>query len=112
MTRPANELTAVEALAAIVAGRLTAEAWMLACLERIAARDALVKAFVDFAPARALAEARARDRAPRRGPLNGLPIGVKDIIDTHDMPTQYGAHQRLLHAVATRPGGATWFAQA
>ena len=91
MTRPANELTAVEALAAIVAGRLTAEAWMLACLERIAARDALVKAFVDFAPARALAEARARDRAPRRGPLNGLPIGVKDIIDTHDMPTQYGS---------------------
>ena len=94
MARASNELNAVDALAEMAAGRLTAEALTRACLERIGARDSVVRAFTYLDPERALAEARSRDRAGKagsRGPLNGLPFGVKDIIDTHDMPTAYGS---------------------
>ena len=54
-------------------------------------RDGVVKAWVDFDPDLALAQARTLDRASSRGPLHGVPIGVKDIIDTFDMPTQMGS---------------------
>jgi amidase len=88
-----NTLSATEALAAIAAGTLTAEQLTRACLERIAERDGVVKAFAFIDAERAIAEARDRDRLPSgaRGLLHGLPIGVKDIIDTHDMPTEYGS---------------------
>ena len=90
-----NELDAVDALTAIAAGRLSAEALVQACLDRIADRDGIVHAFVHLDPERALAEARARDRTAsvgtNAGPLHGLPFGVKDIIDTHDMPTACGS---------------------
>jgi Asp-tRNA(Asn)/Glu-tRNA(Gln) amidotransferase A subunit family amidase len=62
-----------------------------ACLERISARENDVRAWVDFDPEPALAEARERDAEPARGPLHGVPIGVKDIIDTADRPTQHGS---------------------
>ena len=51
----------------------------------------VVKAFVNFDPELALAQARALDRGPRRGPLHGVPIGFKDTIDTFDMPTEMGS---------------------
>jgi len=90
-----NELDAVDALTAIAAGRLSAEALVRSCLDRIAERDGVVHAFAHIDPERALAEAVARDRAPhgetKEGPLRGLPFGVKDIIDTHDMPTACGS---------------------
>jgi len=86
-----NELDAVDALTAIAAGRLSAEALAEACLARIAARDSVVRAFAHIDRERAVAEARGRDRAGAKGPLHGLPFGVKDIIDTHDMPTAYGS---------------------
>jgi len=91
MARTPNELDAVDALAAIAAGRLSAEALTRACLERVAERDSVVRAFVHLDVQRALTEAQARDRASARGQLHGLPFGVKDIIDTHDMPTCYGS---------------------
>ncbi|MFO1325176.1 MAG: amidase [Burkholderiales bacterium] len=91
MAQAPNELDAVGALAAMATGRLTAEALTRACLDRVAARDAVVRAFAFVDPERALAEARARDRAGLSGALAGLPFGVKDIIDTHDMPTSYGS---------------------
>jgi len=91
MARAPNELTAMDALAAMDADRLSAEALMRACLARIAEREPLVHAFAYLDPDRALEEARACDRARTRGALHGLPFGVKDIIDTHDMPTQYGS---------------------
>jgi Asp-tRNA(Asn)/Glu-tRNA(Gln) amidotransferase A subunit family amidase len=91
MAQAPNQLDAIEALAAMAAGRLTAEALARACLDRIAARDGVVRAFAYLDAARALAEARLRDRAGPRGSLHGLPFGVKDIIDTHDMPTHYGS---------------------
>ncbi len=94
MAQPPNELGAIEALAAMAAGHLSAEGLTRACLDRISTRDPVVRAFAWLDPERALAEARARDRAGRTaspGPLHGLPFGVKDIIDTHDMPTSYGS---------------------
>ncbi len=94
MAQAPNELTAIEALSAMAAGRLSAEELTRACLERIAARDDALHAFAYLDPERALSEARARDRARKEGVagrLDGLPFGVKDIIDTHDMPTQYGS---------------------
>jgi Asp-tRNA(Asn)/Glu-tRNA(Gln) amidotransferase A subunit family amidase len=86
-----NELTACAALEELAAGRLTAEALMRACLERIARREPAVQAFAHLEPELALAEARRRDAAGARGPLHGLPLGVKDIIDTADLPTAYGS---------------------
>jgi amidase len=89
--RSLNELPATAIAQKIAAGEATCEAVVDDCVARIAARDGIVKAWVDFDPAVALAQARALDRGPRRGPLHGVPIGVKDIIDTFDMPTQMGS---------------------
>jgi amidase len=90
-----NQLSAFDALTAIAAGQLTAKLLVRACLDRIAERDGIVRAFVHVDPEQALAEACERDRAAsgkmRTGPLHGLPFGVKDIIDTHDMPTACGS---------------------
>ena len=63
MARAPNELDASEALVAMAAGRLTAEALTRDCLDRIGTRDAVVRAFAFLDPERALAEARTRDRA-------------------------------------------------
>jgi len=75
----------------LTAGKTTSEAVVAACLARIAAREPLIHAWAHLDPVHALAEARARDREPRRGPLHGVPIGIKDIIDTADQPTRYGS---------------------
>jgi Asp-tRNA(Asn)/Glu-tRNA(Gln) amidotransferase A subunit family amidase len=88
---PANLLTATAAAMRVAAGELTSERLVGACLERIAERDGDVCAWEYVDPAAALAEARARDSTPPRGPLHGVPVGVKDIIDTADMPTGYGS---------------------
>jgi Asp-tRNA(Asn)/Glu-tRNA(Gln) amidotransferase A subunit family amidase len=87
-------MTAIAALAAIAAGRISCEELARACLARIDARDSAVHAFTWLDPERAIHEARERDRDRAvgvRGALDGLPFGVKDIIDTHDMPTSYGS---------------------
>src|SRR6516164_10329905 len=89
--RGLNELGVTEIVAKIAAGELTCEAVTRDCIERIAAREPIVKAWVNFNPELALAQARALDREPRRGLLHGVPIGVKDVIDTFDMPTQMGS---------------------
>jgi Asp-tRNA(Asn)/Glu-tRNA(Gln) amidotransferase A subunit family amidase len=89
MTAP-NQLTAAEAIAQLGSGTLTAEALVRACLDRAAER-ADVKAWIWLDPEQALAQARDADRAGRPGLLAGLPIGVKDIIDTVDMPTGHGS---------------------
>jgi Asp-tRNA(Asn)/Glu-tRNA(Gln) amidotransferase A subunit family amidase len=84
-------LTARETAIRIANGSLTAEAATRACLERIAAREGVVGAWQYLDPDRAIAEARRRDRTGVSGSLHGVPIGVKDLIDTHDMPTEYGS---------------------
>jgi Asp-tRNA(Asn)/Glu-tRNA(Gln) amidotransferase A subunit family amidase len=85
-----NHLTATEIVAAIAAGRTTCEAVTSACLDRIAAREGEVHAWAYVDPDKALVDARALDRAGPRGPLAGVPFGVKDIVDTFDMPTEWG----------------------
>jgi Asp-tRNA(Asn)/Glu-tRNA(Gln) amidotransferase A subunit family amidase len=84
-------LCATETVRAIEAGTLTAERLVRTCLARIEAREPIVGAFSHLAAEAALAEARALDAGPRRGLLHGLPVGVKDVIDTFDQPTQYGS---------------------
>jgi Asp-tRNA(Asn)/Glu-tRNA(Gln) amidotransferase A subunit family amidase len=91
MTKPLNELTAAEAAKKIEARELTAERLAAACLERIAAREPAVHAWAFIDREQALAQARALDRAPRASRLHGVPFGLKDIIDTADMPTEYGS---------------------
>jgi Asp-tRNA(Asn)/Glu-tRNA(Gln) amidotransferase A subunit family amidase len=87
-------LTATEARDRIATGDLTAEAYTRACLERIEARESEVQAWVHLDPALALEQARTVDKAraagERLGPLAGLPVGIKDIIDTADQPTENG----------------------
>ena len=88
--KPLNELTATEIVAAIGQGTTTCEAVVRACLDRIAAREPEVHAWAHLDPEAALAAARAFDKSGKRGPLAGVPFGVKDIIDTFDMPTEWG----------------------
>jgi amidase len=90
MTEP-NRLSASEALARMRAGTLTAEALMAACLDRIRLREPEVRAWVHLETAAALERAHALDTASMRATLAGIPLGVKDVIDTGDMPTQYNS---------------------
>jgi amidase len=90
-TRALNDLTATEIAARLDAGSVTCEAVARACLDRIAEREPVVHAWAHLEPDRVIADARALDRGPRRGPLHGVPFGVKDIIDTADLPTEYGS---------------------
>jgi Asp-tRNA(Asn)/Glu-tRNA(Gln) amidotransferase A subunit family amidase len=90
MTDP-RLLTAREAAAQIAEHRLTAEALVAAYLDRIEARESVVGAWQHLDRDQAVARARQRDREIPRGPLHGIPIAVKDLIDTFDMPTAYGS---------------------
>ena len=71
--------------------RVSSESLVIGCLERIAARDPQLKAWVHVAADAALAEARARDKESPRSPLHGMPVGIKDVFDTADMPTEYNS---------------------
>src|SRR5271157_1189653 len=82
-----SRLTATEAVRLIRAGRLLPTDLMEACLARIAEREPAVRAFAWFDAAKA----RQAAAAARPGPLHGLPIGVKDVLDTADMPSEYGS---------------------
>lgn len=86
-----NTLSAVEAARQIAAKKITSEALVGDCLERIAAREGDVAAWEYLDRDAALAQARAADAGPPRGLLHGLPLGVKDLIDTVDTPTAYGS---------------------
>ncbi len=70
---------------------ITAEAVLRSCLMRIEEREPQVQAWEFLDPQAALAEARALDQGPVRGLLHGVPVGVKDLFDTFDMPTTYGS---------------------
>ena len=84
-------LTATEMSQRMAGGATTSEELVGACLARIAAREEDVGAWAWIEPGAALERARAADREPRRGPLHGIPVAIKDIIDTADMPTEYGS---------------------
>ena len=86
-----RSLTVREAARQIAERRLTAEALVNAYLDRIVAREPVVGAWQYLDRERDLAAARQRDAEAPRGPLHGIPIAVKDLIDTSDMPTAYGS---------------------
>jgi Asp-tRNA(Asn)/Glu-tRNA(Gln) amidotransferase A subunit family amidase len=93
-------LTAAAAAQRIRDKTLTSEALVRSCLERIAQRDADVRAWTFIDPAYAIAQARELDKRPPTGPLHGLPFGVKDVIDTADMPTTQNSPQYQNHRPA------------
>ena len=86
----ANRLTAAEAASRLRGGTLTSQELVRDCLDRAQER-ASVKAWAWLDPGHALTQARAADRAGRPGLLAGLPVGIKDIIDTAGMPTEHGS---------------------
>jgi Asp-tRNA(Asn)/Glu-tRNA(Gln) amidotransferase A subunit family amidase len=88
---PLHRLSASEAAELIRAGHRSVEDLARSCLERIAGRDAEIRAWAYLDPDRVMAEARELDKTPVKGPLHGIPIGVKDMIDTKDMPTQHNS---------------------
>ncbi|HRY07458.1 MAG TPA: amidase [Hyphomicrobiaceae bacterium] len=79
----------------IAAGRLSSEDLVSACLKRISQRDPDIGAFAWADPAYAIEQARRADRwrlsGNGCGPLHGVPIAIKDVIDTADMPTENGS---------------------
>lgn len=87
-------LTATELVSAAVEGSVTAVEIAKACLARVAARDAEVGAFQYIDPDYVLAQAARLDEARVNGkplgPLHAIPVALKDIIDTSDMPTENG----------------------
>jgi Asp-tRNA(Asn)/Glu-tRNA(Gln) amidotransferase A subunit family amidase len=92
LDRPARTmLSALDLAAKVEAGTLKPAEIIEQCADAIAAREDEIGAFttLDLEGARK----SARDDAPRlaAGPLRGLPIGMKDIYDTADLPTEYGS---------------------
>lgn len=83
-------LNAREVAAAVSSGVLTARVVTEAYLECIANKDEPIMAWQHLDAAKARATADVMDAAQVTGPLIGVPIGVKDVIDTADMPTGYG----------------------
>ena len=90
-----HQLSAAEAARLIRDGAITSEDLVSACLNRIAETDEAIQAWAYLDPEHALAQARAADelRSSGRaiGALNGVPVAVKDIFDTSDMPTERGS---------------------
>jgi len=98
-TENGNEMSARAMAAALAEGRVSSEDIVRACLEHIDAVEDEVRAWAFLDPDLALTQARDSDarRAAGEalGPLDGVPVGVKDIFDTRDMPTENGS---VLHA--------------
>src|SRR5512146_2811500 len=100
-------LTAADAAEAIRSGAMTSVELVSACIERIHSLELSVGAWAFFDPDYALAQARNADSLRQEGrstgPLHGVPVGVKDIFDTGDMPTENGTP---LHAGRRPPDDA------
>src|SRR5688572_10891037 len=99
-----NWLSAADAARAIRDGAVSSEQLVEACLARVREVDERVQAWAFIDPQHALAQARAADErrweGAALGALHGVPVGIKDIFDTGDMPTEDGTP---LHAGRT-PG--------
>lgn len=94
-----NWLSSIEVARLITEGALSAEDYVQSCIRQIEREEPRVQAWVYFDPDYAVQQARELDarRASGQpvGPLHGVPVGLKDIIDTRDMPTENGT---VLHA--------------
>ena len=86
-----NQLTASEVARRIAAGEISSEDVVADCLAHIRIREPDVLAWQHLDEELALDQARQRDGEHPAGPLHGVPVGVKDTYDTHDMPTTWGS---------------------
>jgi Asp-tRNA(Asn)/Glu-tRNA(Gln) amidotransferase A subunit family amidase len=86
-----NLLNATAAARKLATREITAVSLLEACLERIAERESAVHAWTFLDTDAAMQRARALDAQPSKGLLHGLPIAVKDLFDTFDMPSSYGS---------------------
>ena len=91
MSRQLHELTALEAATRIHAREISSEELVRACLDHIEERENEVQAWQHLDPAYVIAEARKADALKPQSPLHGVPFGVKDVIDTGDLPTECGS---------------------
>ncbi len=91
----AFSLGAADAARAIRDGEMSSEDLVKSCLARIAEFEPTVQAWQHLDEAHALEQARACDKrryeGNATGPMNGVPVGIKDIVDTQDFPTEYGS---------------------
>lgn len=87
-------LSAVDMRDEIARGRLSSVALVTDCLRRIEIREPVIGAWAHIDPEWALQQAQAADAhqasGKQLGPLHGVPVGIKDLIDTADLPTEYG----------------------
>ena len=94
MIREPNTLTATEAASSIASGVFSSVDLVQSCLDQISNTDDKIKAWEYVDSDNALDQAKECDRIRRQGKsigrLHGVPVGLKDIIDTVDMPTQLG----------------------
>ena len=112
--RDIANLSARQIATAVAQRELSVEAVVRACLDRIEAAQPQVRAWQHLDPVLVLDRAREMDRLALQGLLLGVPIGVKDLMDTADMPTTYGSaiyagHQPRVDAAcvaASRDAGA------
>jgi Asp-tRNA(Asn)/Glu-tRNA(Gln) amidotransferase A subunit family amidase len=92
--------SAVELARQVARGLASAEQTVRNYVDAVATGDGAVQAFAAFDPGVAIESARAVDRSPVKGPLAGLPVAVKDVIDTAQYPTCYGSPIYLGHRPA------------
>ncbi len=117
---PLHELTAAQLVRRLAVRDLTAETLVRALLERIDQREPVVQAWTCIRREALIRNAQDLDRGAIRGPLHGLPFGIKDVFDTHDLPTEYGSpiyksHQPRVDAAVVslaRQAGALIFGKA
>ncbi|TAM06271.1 MAG: amidase [Pusillimonas sp.] len=86
-----HEMGVAQAAAAIREKRLTSVELVQDCLAAIVRREPDVRAWQHLDADQAMQQAVALDQTPVKGCLHGVPIGIKDIINTKDMPTEYGS---------------------
>lgn len=87
-----NRLSVAESTIALASGRITSETLVRDCLARIESRDDQLQAWCNLDEELALKQARELDQEnSRRSPLHGIPVGVKDLIDTAELVTSYGS---------------------
>jgi amidase len=88
---PLNQMSAMEAARLIAERAITSEELVRACLARIEEREPTVKAWASIDPKAAIRQAKERDKGPVLGPLHGVPVAVKDVLDTYDFKTEMGS---------------------
>ena len=86
-----ESLSASQAIKALSKREIKATDLLLSCLDRIGQRESHVRAWTSLGKENALSRAKELDKGAFKGLLHGLPIGVKDLYDTYDLPTSYGS---------------------